>query len=75
MEMIPKKLRISHILCYHLHDILRAYINSISVTTVPHEYVIQMTQWYQHENAVSFIINRALDNEVTFNISSLHRGQ
>jgi len=26
MKMIPKKLRISHILCYHLHDISRAYI-------------------------------------------------
>jgi len=60
-------------LCYHLNDVLRAYINSISLKTVAHEYVIQMTQWYQHDNTVSFITNRALDNEVTFNKSSLHR--
>ena len=75
MKMTPRQLRISHILCCHLNDILRAYINNISLKTVPHEYVIQMTQWYHYENTVSFIINRALDNEVTFNISSLHRWQ
>jgi len=72
-NIIPKQLRISHNLCFHRNDILRTYINSISLKTVPHEYVIQMTRWYQHENTVSFIINRALDNEVTFNIRNLHR--
>jgi hypothetical protein len=66
-KMIPEQLRISHMLCYHPNDILRAYINSISLKTVPHVYVIQMTQWYQHDNIVTFIINRALDNVVTFN--------
>lgn len=73
MKMNPKQLRISHMLYCHLNDILRVYINSISLKTVPHEYVIQMTQWYQHDNTVSYIIKRALDNEVTFNKSSLHR--
>ena len=73
IKMIPKQLRISHMLCYHLNDILRAYINSIYLKTVPHEYVIQMIQWYQHDNTVSFIINRALDNEITFNVGSLYR--
>jgi hypothetical protein len=72
-KIIPKQLRISHILCFHQNDILRTYINSISLKTVPREYVIHMRQWYQHANTVSFIINRAFDNEVTFNRCSLHR--
>jgi len=75
MKMIPKQLRISHMLCCHLYDILRAYINSISRKTVPHEHGIQMTQWYQHDNTVSFIINRAFDNEVVYLKKNLHRWQ
>jgi hypothetical protein len=45
MKMVPKQLGILHVLCYHLNYILRAYINGIYLKTVPHEYVIQMTQW------------------------------
>jgi hypothetical protein len=36
IKMIPKQLRISHMLCSHLNDILGAYINSISLKTVTH---------------------------------------